>query len=163
MIRIHLVAFGRLRTPGLREACDYWLRNARPWARIEEVELKAASLDDKSEGARARAQREEDLRLGEWAERTLPGPADRLILLDERGKAAPTLEWARWIADSGSANLAFALGGAGGWSDAARARAWKVVGLGAQTLSHDLARAVLCEQAYRALSIIQRHPYHHEG
>jgi 23S rRNA (pseudouridine1915-N3)-methyltransferase len=53
-----------------------------------------------------------------------------------------------------------AIGPADGWSDAARARAGLLLSFGSITLPHQLARVVLAEQIYRALTILAGHPYH---
>ncbi len=64
------------------------------------------------------------------------------------------------LRDSGTQSLILAIGPADGWTDAARARASLIFSLGRITLPHELARAVLAEQIYRALTILNNHPYH---
>ncbi len=91
--------------------------------------------------------------------RTLPA----LILLDSRGKQLSSEEFAAHLGrlrDSGSQSTVLAIGPHDGWSAAARARAGLVLSFGAITLPHELARAVLAEQIYRALTILAGHPYH---
>jgi 23S rRNA (pseudouridine1915-N3)-methyltransferase len=86
-----------------------------------------------------------------------------LILLDSRGKQLTSEEFAAHLGrlrDTGTQSLILAIGPADGWSAAARARASLIVSLGAITLPHELARAVLAEQIYRALTILAGHPYH---
>jgi 23S rRNA (pseudouridine1915-N3)-methyltransferase len=56
--------------------------------------------------------------------------------------------------------VVFLVGGAGGLSDAVRAAARKVVSLGPQTVSHELAQVILAEQLYRAWTILRGEPYH---
>jgi 23S rRNA (pseudouridine1915-N3)-methyltransferase len=56
--------------------------------------------------------------------------------------------------------LVFAIGGADGFSDAARKSGQQVISLGKMTLAHELARVVLLEQVYRAFTILKGHPYH---
>ena len=89
--------------------------------------------------------------------------APLLILLDSRGKQLNSEEFAAHLGrlrDSGTQSLILAIGPADGWSPAARARASLILSLGAITLPHELARAVLAEQIYRALTILAGHPYH---
>lgn len=86
-----------------------------------------------------------------------------LILLDSRGKQLSSEEFAAHLGrlrDSGAQSVTLAIGPADGWTDAARARASLIFSLGAITLPHELARAVLAEQIYRALTILAGHPYH---
>jgi 23S rRNA (pseudouridine1915-N3)-methyltransferase len=86
-----------------------------------------------------------------------------LILLDRRGKPFSSEEFAAHLGrlrDSGTQSLILAIGPADGWTAAARARAALIVSFGRITLPHELARAVLAEQIYRALTILHNHPYH---
>ena len=86
-----------------------------------------------------------------------------LILLDSRGKQLSSEELAEHIGrwrDGGTQRLVFAIGPADGWSAAARERANLLLSFGRITLPHQLARVVLAEQVYRALTILAGHPYH---
>ena len=97
--------------------------------------------------------------LDRQAGRTTP----HLILLDPRGKALPSEGIAAHLGalrDAGTQTVIFAIGPADGWSADARARASFVLSFGPITLPHELARAVLAEQVYRALTILAGHPYH---
>ena len=56
--------------------------------------------------------------------------------------------------------MVFAVGPANGWSPEALWRAQLKLSFGKMTLPHELARVVLAEQVYRALTILAGHPYH---
>jgi 23S rRNA (pseudouridine1915-N3)-methyltransferase len=86
-----------------------------------------------------------------------------LILLDSRGKQLSSDDFAAHLGrlrDSGTQSVILAIGPADGWSKAARERAGLILSFGNITLPHELARAVLAEQIYRALTILAGHPYH---
>ena len=89
----------------------------------------------------------------------------RRVALDEKGKAATTLDWKReferWE-QTGKAKTAWLLGGADGHGESFRNQCGAVWSLGPQTLSHDLALVVLLEQIYRVESWRTGHPYHRE-
>ena len=61
----------------------------------------------------------------------------------------------------GTRSLTFVVGGADGIPAALVAKAHLRLSLSALTLPHRIARLVLCEQIYRALTIIRGEPYHH--
>jgi 23S rRNA (pseudouridine1915-N3)-methyltransferase len=90
-------------------------------------------------------------------------PASGLrIALDERGSELSTAQFASrlrgWL--STSASIAFVIGGADGL-DAGILRASALrLRLSAFTLPHALAQVLLCEQLYRAASLLTGHPYH---
>ena len=89
----------------------------------------------------------------------------RLIVLDEKGDDLTTLKLAgrleQWQADGRDAALL--IGGADGLDPALKARAAEKIRLSSLTLPHGLARLLLCEQLYRAVSVLKNHPYHREG
>ena len=85
------------------------------------------------------------------------------LALDERGKAMSSPAFADLLAglrDAGRADAVFLIGGADGHAEAVRARADRLIGLGPMVWPHRLARAMLAEQIYRAVSILAGSPYH---
>lgn len=89
--------------------------------------------------------------------------AHSIVLLDSRGKQLSSEQLAEFLEQHQNRSpqpLLFAIGGADGFSDEARASASFVLSLGKMTFSHELARVVLLEQLYRAFSILKGHPYH---
>lgn len=57
--------------------------------------------------------------------------------------------------------VAFVIGGASGIDDGLLVTCDEQLSLGTLTMSHQLARVVLVEQLYRALCVLQGHPYPH--
>jgi 23S rRNA (pseudouridine1915-N3)-methyltransferase len=98
-----------------------------------------------------------------WLDRQSARTSPILILLDSRGKQLTSEGFADYLGrlrDSGTQSVILAIGPADGWSEAARSRASLILSFGAMTLPHELARIVLAEQIYRALTILAGHPYH---
>lgn len=124
----------------------------------------AALLPGAKSGAEAPLYRTEEA-FSAALERERTRTAPYVILLDERGKPFTSDAFATALGrerDAGRQLIVFAIGPADGWS-AQRPRADLLLSLGPMTLPHELARVVLCEQVYRALTILAGHPYHREG
>jgi 23S rRNA (pseudouridine1915-N3)-methyltransferase len=89
----------------------------------------------------------------------------RTVILDERGADLTTLQLAQrlegWMREGG--DTAFVIGGADGIDEALKRRADDMIRLSSLTLPHAMARLILCEQLYRAVSVVRNHPYHREG
>jgi 23S rRNA (pseudouridine1915-N3)-methyltransferase len=102
----------------------------------------------------------------EWLHRQRGRTETVATFLDGRGRQMSSEELASWLGlrrDEGSQHLVFAVGPADGWSDEARAEAARrggLLSLGKMTLAHSLARLVMAEQIYRAVTILTGHPYH---
>ena len=92
-------------------------------------------------------------------------PADCIrVALDERGTLLSTMDLARRVARWREAgrDVAFIVGGADGLAESVRKAAHLAWSLSPLTLPHGLARVVLAEQLYRAVSILHNHPYHRD-
>ncbi len=90
----------------------------------------------------------------------------KIIALDESGVTMGSTAFAKLIEnwrDSGVREARFLIGAADGLSAEERASADLIWSFGAMTWPHLMVRAMLCEQLYRATSIIAGHPYHREG
>jgi 23S rRNA (pseudouridine1915-N3)-methyltransferase len=88
----------------------------------------------------------------------------RVVALDERGKDMSTtglaVQLEAWMRERGP--VVFVIGGADGLDATLKKTAAMQLRLSGMTLPHGLARVLLAEQLYRALSIIGGHPYHRE-
>lgn len=152
-MRIRVLAVGRDRSGLYQPALEEYARRIARYARFEVVEVPEArrhagtprARDEEGEAILAR------LREGE-----------RVVALDERGREPTSQELARrlggWLGDG--RDLALAVGGADGLSEAVKARADESLSLSRLTLAHRLARLVLLEQLYRAFTILRGEPYH---
>lgn len=92
-------------------------------------------------------------------------PAQSILwALDEHGEQLTTLALTDKLraAERNADAICFVIGGADGLHDDIKANARQLIGLSRLTLPHGLARVLLIEQLYRAMSIMQNHPYHRE-
>ena len=90
---------------------------------------------------------------------------DYVVLMDERGQQYTSMEYAQWLQKrmlSGVKRLALVLGGPYGFSEEVYARANQKISLSKMTFSHQIVRAIFAEQLYRAFTILNNEPYHHE-
>lgn len=90
---------------------------------------------------------------------------DWVVLLDEKGKQMRSVEFSDWVQkrmNSGVKRLCFVIGGPYGFSDEVYARSNAKLSLSLMTFSHQMVRLVFLEQLYRAFTILNNEPYHHE-
>jgi 23S rRNA (pseudouridine1915-N3)-methyltransferase len=156
-MKLWILAVGN-RMPGWVDAAfgDYAKRMPRE-ARIELLEIKP----EKRVGGKSVTQIQE----AEQGRILAALPHDcELVALDERGGEMGTLELAESMKDwlAGGRNVAFAIGGADGLHEDVKRRARRLWSLSRLTLPHGLVRVMLAEQLYRAMTVIQNHPYHRE-
>lgn len=85
-----------------------------------------------------------------------------IVALDECGRQQTTIKLAdsitRWM--TVGRDIVFLIGGADGLDANIKNSADEVLALSTLTLPHGLARVLLAEQLYRAMSLIKGHPYH---
>lgn len=91
-------------------------------------------------------------------------PSDTVVLLDEHGSEFRSVEFARWLEQkrNTSRRLVFVIGGPYGFSNRIYDRANEKISLSKMTFSHQMVRLIFTEQIYRACTIINGEPYHHE-
>ncbi|HXK75722.1 MAG TPA: 23S rRNA (pseudouridine(1915)-N(3))-methyltransferase RlmH [Bacteroidaceae bacterium] len=92
-------------------------------------------------------------------------PGDHIVLLDEHGKEMRSMEFADYLSHKMHTlpkRLVFIIGGPYGFSPAVYQAAHEKMSLSKMTFSHQMIRLFFVEQVYRAMSILQGSPYHHE-
>lgn len=92
-------------------------------------------------------------------------PNDLLVLLDEKGKHYSSVQYAnqlqQWF-NAGKKRLIFLIGGAYGFDESIYKRQNAQISFSAMTYSHQIIRVMYMEQLYRAFTILNNEPYHHE-
>lgn len=156
-MRLDLIAIGRLRGGEERALIDDYLKRASGLGRG----LGLAPLDEREIELKGHVSAaEETAALARAAE-----SSDRVCLMDERGDQVTSRQFAALLAgwrDDGASGAAFLIGGADGFDPASAPRADKRIALGKMTWPHRLARVMLAEQIYRAMSILAGSPYHRD-
>jgi 23S rRNA (pseudouridine1915-N3)-methyltransferase len=138
-VKILVRAVGKMRDRRLAAVCDEYVERTRRHVPMEVNEA------------------EDDARLLAG----LPAGTE-LIALEPGGDAWTTAEFTKFIEKrmvQGTRALAFLIGGADGLLPATVKQAQRRLSLSPMTLPHRLARVLLCEQIYRAISVIRGEPY----
>ena len=92
-------------------------------------------------------------------------PGDVVVLLDEHGKEFRSIEFADWVEKkmhTVNKRLVFIIGGPYGFAPSVYAAAQEKISLSKMTFSHQMIRLIFVEQLYRAMTILNNGPYHHE-
>lgn len=112
-------------------------------------------------------------KLSEDQQKTLEGntilgaleKSDYVVLLDEHGKEFTSVEFSKYIEKKMTTvpkRLVFIVGGPYGFAQEVKDRANEKISLSKMTFSHEMIRLIFTEQLYRAMTIMNNEPYHHE-
>lgn len=153
-----LITIGKTDNKYLTQAVDDYLTRANHYAPIE-MKVIPDIRDVKNLTQEQQKEREAQQIL------KLLQPGDHVILLDEGGKEFTSVEFASWIQqrmNTVSRRLVFVIGGPYGFSREVYDLAQGKISLSRMTFSHQMVRVIFAEQFYRALSILNNLPYHHQ-
>lgn len=157
MLRLRVIWVGKTKRGFAQEGVEYYRKRIKQFGDLECIEIRAASHSGRDEEKAVRAEGDAILkRLGD---------RETVLLLDERGKQPTSPELADMLDAAGmqeAQGITFVLGGAYGVDTRVRSSAAHVISLSRLTFPHQLARVMLLEQIYRALSLRAGHGYHHE-
>ena len=153
-----LITIGKTDNKYLTQAVDDYLARANHYAPIE-MKVIPDIRDVKNLTQEQQKERE-----GQQILKLLQ-PGDHVILLDEGGKEFRSTEFAAWIEHKqhlSAKRLVFVVGGPYGFSKKVYDCASEKISLSRMTFSHQMIRLLFVEQLYRAYTIINHLPYHHE-
>jgi 23S rRNA (pseudouridine1915-N3)-methyltransferase len=156
-VKLRLLCVGRLSAAWIRTGVEDYAGRIARYLPFETIELREASAGG-SKG---------DIRFGRDDEggRILQrlSPSAFVVILDEGGKALTTEAWSAFLGERmlyGPDEVSLVIGGAYGLNDAVKARGDLCFSLSKLTFPHQLARLLLLEQTYRAMTILRNEPYH---
>lgn len=157
-MNIEIWSLGKANEDFIASGLQYYFQKTKPWNPVELVILQLPKKTLTSDVARAKLQ-EEEMILKKLQ------PQHYLVLLDERGKAYNSVQWSQQFQqcmNQGVKTLVILIGGAFGVTDNIRKQARQCWSLSNLVFPHQLVRLIVAEQVYRAFSILNNSPYHHE-
>ena len=160
-MRLQVLAVGRLKAGAERDLVERY--RARSVGLARGLGFSGPELVEMTEGRGRRVEERRTDEAGRLGERA---GGSRVIVLDETAPSPSSEEFAARLRDGRDVGLpafAFIIGGPDGLDLTLRQRAEWSLSFGRLTLPHQIVRALLLEQIYRALTIIAGHPYHRGG
>ena len=153
MTHLDVIAVGRVREKHITRLCDEYTRRLKRYARINVIEVRDGHGSTVADGL----DRDADEILSRLPNNSVS------VALDERGDAMSSKKLSQWLSTSatrGQSRFVFIIGGPDGLSDRVRERVDRSLRLSQMTFTHEMARMLLLEQLYRAMSIWRGDPYH---
>ena len=147
MFRYTIIAVGKMKNRSLVALCDDFAKRLKRQGNFELVELKDGDVE--SEGERI-------------LEALVKRGDARIYAMAEEGGTRSSQKLAAELYALQGRPAVFIVGGAYGLSAAVKSRADVLLSLSPFTFTHEIARMLLCEQLYRAVSIQTGSKYHHE-
>ena len=147
MYRYTLIVIGRMKNRPLADLCADFSKRLKRSGNFELIELKDGDIE--SEGQRV-------------IEALDKRRNSRIYAMAEEGKTRSSAKLARELFDLQGQQAIFIIGGAYGLSPRVKERADQLFALSPLTFTHEIARMLVCEQLYRAVSINLGSKYHHE-
>ncbi len=156
-MKLHLISVGQRLPDWAADACSDYLKR---FPRSQPIVLHEIKAEPRT-GNRT-AQQIMDLEAGR-IEAAIPAGARR-VMMDERGTDLTTIALSKrleyWQGEA--QDVALIIGGADGISPALKSTSHEMIRLSSLTLPHAMARVLLVEQLYRAITVLAGHPYHRE-
>jgi 23S rRNA (pseudouridine1915-N3)-methyltransferase len=160
-LKLRIVVVGHKPPEWVAAGFEEYARRMPREARVELTEIKPAARNRQPQSGASIAR----ILASEKARILAAVPADSVkIALDERGKSLSTADLARKLAGwmQQGRDASFMVGSADGLDQGLKKDADLLLSLSAMTLPHAMVRVMLAEQLYRAMSLLQNHPYHRE-
>ena len=147
MYRYTVIAIGKMKNRSLAELCDDFSKRLKRQGNFELIELKDGDVESEGQRILEALEKRRDA---------------RVYTMAEEGKTRSSAKLAAELAALQGQPAVFIIGGAYGLSDAVKQRADELFSLSPLTFTHEIARMLVCEQLYRAVSINTGSKYHHE-
>lgn len=156
-MKLKLILTGKTKAGYLQEGVEEYLKRIRRYAPLTVETIPDLRLSGKMSTGEVKKQEGQQI-----LQRI--GPADFVILLDERGKRFTSVAFAQYLEglEGRTGQTVFITGGAYGFSEEVVARGDQKISLSDMTFSHQMVRLIFSEQLYRAYTILKGEPYHHQ-
>jgi len=161
LMKICVLLPGKIKPKVLAAAQEEYAKRLKAFG-VEVVEYKAEKVSSRTPEQTKQAEAERIFKLLK--------EGDYLVACDERGQKIQTREMAELVKAArqggfpmaGKRRMVVVIGGALGLAGSVRERADAVWSLSSLVMAGGVARIVLLEALYRAMTVVEGHPYHNE-
>lgn len=157
-MKIELAVIGKTSIGYLKQGIDEYIKRLKHYVPFEIKYIDdIKNTKNISEGQQKRTEGAKIL--------SLLDKSDFVVLLDEHGKEYTSMQYSSYIQKrllSGVKKVVFVIGGPYGFSQEVYDRANDKISFSKMTFNHEMIRLIFTEQLYRAYTIINHEPYHHE-
>jgi len=157
-MKIKFILSGKTQESYIREGIQFYYKKLNHYTSFEMIEIAELKNTKNLE------QESIKLKEGELILQQIKA-GELVVLLDDKGKEFNSLDFAQHIEKKRLQSvryLTFVIGGAYGFSASVYERADEKLSLSKMTFSHQIIRLIFLEQLYRAFSILNNEPYHHQ-
>ena len=159
MLRVNIICIGKLKEKYLKDAVSEYSKRLQAFCKFSEIELDEEKTNSDPNAAIISSILDaEGKRILSKIDRS-----DLVIAMCIEEKQLSSEKLARYISDctvNGTSTIDVVIGGSWGLSDEVKRRADMRLSMSEMTFPHQLARVMVCEQIYRAFSIIAGTKYH---
>lgn len=155
-MKVNLVCVGKIKEKYLNDAVNEYIKRLQRFCDFQIAECPEFAVKNQSNAEILIETQKESVKMLENVKGTV-------VLTAIDGKNISSEELSQYIKDkmvSGCSEISFIIGGSNGVSDDVKKRADLKISFGRVTYPHQLMRVILCEQIYRAFTIINNLPYH---
>ncbi len=156
-MNISILSVGKIKESFWNEAINEYIKRISPYAKINFIELENKAFKD-SENAEVIKKQEADLILTKLEKN--PGI---IIALDEHESGFDSVQFSKFLEQKTAHgdHIIFIIGGPRGLHSSILEKADQKISLSQMTFPHNLAKVVLIEQIYRAITIMKNKAYHY--
>ena len=157
-MKLLLIAVGKTDNKQISQLIEEYLKRVNFY-----ITLELKILPDVKKSKRLSKHEQKKLE-GETIKKCIQ-PSDYVVLLDDKGKQLNSIGFSKYIENkmiSAQKRLIFIIGGPYGFSEDVEALANEKLSLSKMTLTHQMVRLLITEQIYRAMTILNNEPYHHD-
>ena len=157
-MKVILLSIGKTDDGEIRLILDKYIKRLTHYLPFEYIEIPDLK------NTKILSEKEQKKQEGELIFKQLQS-SDHLVLLDDKGKEFSSVGFSQYLeqkSGAGIRRIVFVIGGPYGFSDEIYAHANEKISLSRMTFTHQMVRIIFVEQLYRAMTILNHEPYHHE-
>lgn len=157
-MNVKLITIGNIKESYIRDGIAEYKKRIKPYANLEEIEIRETLITDESNSNIEKA-------LNEEADKILSKISNRdyVISLDVKGRQYDSEEFSKKLENlkiDGYNDFVYVIGSSYGLSKKIKNRADLKLSFSKFTFPHQLMKLILFEQIYRWIKISKNEPYH---